>query len=94
MVFISEEQSISARMAAAGRGDRATEDTGSKHGKQPGWTPILWPVIWSKKSCRDLHVVSCQGVAVGCHITHGERGWETTGGEDKKESEPWQIWLS
>lgn len=46
----------------------------------------LGPVIWSKKSCRHLHVVSCQGGAVRCHITHGERGWETTGGEDKKVS--------
>lgn len=72
MVFTSEEQSTSARITAAGHGDRGTEDTGSKHGKQPGWTPILWPG---------------QGGAVRRHITHGEKGWETTGGEDKKESE-------
>lgn len=44
--------------------------------------PSFGPVIWSK------------GGAVGCHRTRGERGWETTGGEDKKEPELWQIWLS
>ena len=48
--------------------------------------PSSGPMIWSKKSCRHLRVVSCQGSAVICLITHGQRGWETRGGEDQKES--------
>lgn len=86
--FSFQRRIISARITAAGHGDRGTKDTGSKPmGSNRVGLPSFGPVIWTKKSCRHLYVVSCQGGEVVCHITHGERGWETSGGEDKKESE-------
>ena len=44
--------------------------------------PSSGPMIWSKKSCRHLRVVSCQGSAVICLITtdrgDGRQGEERT----------------
>lgn len=79
---LSEGRIMSARTAAAGHGDQGTQDT--KHRKQPGQTSVFGPVIQSEKRWRHLCVVTCQGEAVMCRITHGERGQEASGGREQE----------